>query len=82
MIRVHLISKFHCSLCVEAKILLNAIQKEIPFELTEAKLTAQHTDFLQYQYAVPLIFIDGEEVCRYKADKKAIMKKLNQKKNI
>ncbi|MBM4166931.1 MAG: hypothetical protein FJ218_08470 [Ignavibacteria bacterium] len=78
MIRVLLVSKENCSLCDEAKVLLKNIQKNISFEYVETILNESHPKFFEYQFAVPLVFIGDEEVCRFKADENIIKYKLLQ----
>ena len=61
---VTLYSKAGCSLCDDARALLEdaAAERSVEFELREVDIRADEALFERYRYRIPVITIDGREV--------------------
>jgi glutaredoxin len=66
--RVEIYSKPDCSLCDEAKRLLLALQRQIPFELLERNIEDDIQLFERYRYDIPVVFIDGQKAFKHRLD--------------
>jgi glutaredoxin len=58
-------SKPDCHLCEEAIEALRRLQREYPFELREQDITADDALHRAYFERIPVIALDGEELCDY-----------------
>jgi glutaredoxin len=58
-------SKPDCHLCEEAMRVLRALQQEVSFELREQDITEQETLHRAYFDRIPVVVLDGEELCEY-----------------
>lgn len=65
---VTLYTKPGCSLCVKAERELRALQKEIAFNLVLCDITQDPRLLAQYQYDIPVVVLDGVELCRHRVD--------------
>jgi glutaredoxin len=65
---VTLYTKPYCSLCHKAEHVLRALQREIPFELKLQEITEDCELLEQYQYDIPVVMLDGVELCRHRVD--------------
>ncbi len=65
---VTLYTKPYCSLCHKAEHALRALKKEIFFELVLRDITQDRELFERYRYDIPVITLDGEEICRQRVD--------------
>jgi glutaredoxin len=74
---VILYGKQDCSLCDEARVVLERIRAELPFELVERDITED--DALQRAYfeRIPVIAVDGEEVFDYFVDEPRLRARLS-----
>ncbi len=62
VLQVTFYTKAGCSLCDEARELLNAAAAEIDYELTEIDIRKSSEIFERYRYRIPVIVIDNQEV--------------------
>jgi len=62
MINVVIYSKSGCCLCVKAKAILLRVQTEIPFTLQEIDISQNQTLFEKYQYVIPVVAINGQDL--------------------
>ena len=82
MVRIHLYSKEDCHLCDEAKIVIEKIQQQIPFELIVTKIFEGHPKFERFKEKIPVIYIDGEQSFLYRVDEKEFVKKIREAEEI
>lgn len=65
---VTLYTKPYCSLCHKAEHVLRALQQEIFFELVLRDITKDRELFERYRYDIPIVMLDGGEICRHRVD--------------
>jgi glutaredoxin len=65
---ITLYTKPDCHLCHEAERALRALQEEIPFELVLADITHDPRLFERYRYDIPVVAVEGVELCRHRVD--------------
>ena len=75
-ITLHIYSKPDCCLCDIAKDRLLELQDEIDFELIEVDISADPELLTRYGSFIPVVELAGEELCRYRVNKKRVRKKL------
>ena len=66
MNRVTLYTKPGCHLCEAVEQVIARVRKTKPFELEVRNILDDADDFVKYQYEVPVVFVDGREVSRYR----------------
>lgn len=69
---VTLYTKPDCPLCAKAESVLLELQSEISFRLEKIDITQDERLFEQYRYEIPVIAVDGDEVCRYRAEREVL----------
>jgi len=69
---VELLGKLECPLCEEAKDVLLALGGELRFELRETDVRSDAALWARYRYDVPVVLVDGREICRHRVDEAAI----------
>jgi hypothetical protein len=57
---LRLYSKPGCSLCDQARDILEQVRTHIPFELVEEDIRADPTLFQAYRYDIPVVLVDGQ----------------------
>jgi glutaredoxin len=75
---VTLYTKPGCMLCVEAERELRALQREIAFELVLCDITQDQKLFERYQYEIPVVMLEGAELCRHRVDPERLRRALLQ----
>ena len=70
-------SKPGCCLCDKAKTILLKVQAEIPFALQEIDISQNQELFEKYQYVIPVVAIDGEDIFVSKVSEFRLRKFLN-----
>jgi glutaredoxin len=72
-------SKPDCHLCEEAIAVLRGLQREFAFELCELDIEAD--DALQRAYfeRIPVIALDGEELCEYFVQEDVVRERLESR---
>ena len=78
MILVELYSKEDCQLCDEARLVLERVQKQIPFKLREFKLTPGDADFEEYKEMFPVVNINKVQTFKYRVSENILRIKLQQ----
>ena len=69
-------SKPDCCLCDVAKERLLELQTELGFALEEIDISTSPELLDRYGEIIPLVELAGEELCRYRVNKKRVRKKL------
>jgi glutaredoxin len=69
---VELLGKLECPLCEEAKDTLLSLRRELSFELRERDVRSDAALWERYRYEVPVVLLDGRELCRHRVDEAAI----------
>lgn len=69
-------SKPDCHLCAQAMTALRRLQGELEFALEERDISSD--DALQHAYfeRIPVVVLDGEELCEYFVDEAALRERL------
>ena len=62
MKKVILYTKADCSLCVEAKEMLEQLSGRYPHRLVEIDITRDEALFARYRYRIPVVVINGREL--------------------
>jgi len=78
MTLVELYSKDDCHLCDEAKVVIERVQKQIPFKLREFKLMPGDQYFEEYKEMFPVVHINKVQVFKYHVSENMLKVKLQQ----
>jgi glutaredoxin len=76
MATVTVYSKPDCHLCVDAMADLRRLQQELGFALEERDITADEILHRAYFERVPVVALDGEELCHYFVEEKLLRERL------
>ncbi len=79
MSAVTVYSKPDCHLCEEAMIVLRGLQREFDFELRELDITADDALLRAYFERIPVIALDGEELCDHFVEEKLLRERLESR---
>lgn len=71
-----LYTKPGCLLCHKAERVLRDLQQEIPFALVLQDITEDPELFERYRYDIPVIVLDGVELCRHRVDSDRVRRAL------
>jgi glutaredoxin len=69
-------SKPDCHLCVDAMSVLRRLQQELAFVLDERDITADEALHRAYFERIPVVALDGEELCDYFVDEALLRERL------
>ena len=69
-------SKPDCHLCGEAMVTLRRLQHELGFALRELDITAQEALHRAYFERIPVIVVNGQELCEYLVDEALVRERL------
>jgi glutaredoxin len=72
-------SKPDCHLCEDAMVALRGLQAELAFELLELDITADESLHRAYFERIPVISLDGDELCEYFVDEKLVRERLESR---
>jgi glutaredoxin len=78
MITVEIMTKKDCSLCDDAKAIIEKVIAEIPAELKMTDIESDPELFERYKEKIPVILINGEESFVYKVHPITLRKKLEK----
>jgi hypothetical protein len=78
MTLVELYSKDDCHLCDDAKVIIEKVQKQIPFKLREFKLMPGDQYFEEYREMFPVVHINKVQVFKYRVSENMLKIKLQQ----
>jgi glutaredoxin len=79
MATVTLYSKPDCHLCVDALQALERLQQELGFALIERDITCDETLHRAYFERIPVVALDGEELCDYVVDETLVRERLESR---
>ncbi len=68
MIVVKLYSKEDCHLCDEARTVLERVRKDLPFKLTEVKLSSDHPQYDKFHESIPVVYVAEKLAFRYQVN--------------
>ena len=66
MNRVTLYTKPGCHLCEAVEQVIARVRTKTPLELEIRNILDESSDFTRYQYEVPIVFLNGREIARYR----------------
>jgi glutaredoxin len=72
-------SKPGCHLCAEAMTVLEELRSELGFELCERDITTEESLHRAYFERIPVIALDGEELCDYFLDEALLRERLESR---
>jgi hypothetical protein len=73
---LHIYSRPDCCLCDIAKERLIELRAELDFELVEIDISGEPELVERYGECIPVVELAGEELCRYRVNKKKVRRKL------
>jgi glutaredoxin len=68
-----------CHLCTDAKQVLAGLQRELGFDLAEVDITADDELHRAYMERVPVVLLEGEELCEYFVDEALVRERLESR---
>jgi glutaredoxin len=68
-----------CHLCKDALATLQTMQRELGFELAEVDITADDRLHRAYLERIPVVLLDGEELCEYVVEETVVRKRLESR---
>lgn len=77
VVTVRIYIKPRCSLCEEARGVLEELLTRVPFVLEVVDIRAAPDTWERYRHAVPVITLDGEEIARLRIDPAALEARLH-----
>jgi glutaredoxin len=75
-VTVRIYTKPQCSLCAEARRVIEEIRTRVAFVLEEVDIRDAADTWERYRHAVPVVTVDGEEVARLRVDAAALESRL------
>jgi glutaredoxin len=72
-------SKPGCHLCAEAMALLRGMQPQLGFALQEVDITADEALHRAYFERIPVVLLDGEELCEYNISESLVRERLQSR---
>jgi glutaredoxin len=78
MVRVSLYGKDDCHLCDEAKAVLDAARRQVPFDLEVVDITHDPALFDRYRYDIPVIHVNGRKAFKHRLDPAAVLARLRR----
>ncbi len=72
-------SKPDCHLCEDAIAALRGLQSELAFELRELDITTDETLHRAYFERIPVVALDGEELCEYFVEEAVVRERLESR---
>jgi glutaredoxin len=76
--KVEIYSKADCSLCDDAKAILEEVRLRVPFELVEIDIEKDASAFERYRYDIPVVFIDGQKAFKHRLDARLVEQRLRR----
>ncbi len=76
--KVEIYSKADCSLCDDAKAVLEAVRRRVPFELVEVDITLDPAVYERFRYDIPVVFIDGQKAFKHRVTEAALEQRLRR----
>jgi glutaredoxin len=72
-------SRADCHLCVDALAVLKRLQGELGFALAECDISANEALHRAYFERIPVVVLDGEELCEYFVDEALVRERLESR---
>jgi glutaredoxin len=79
MATVTVYSKPDCHLCADAMTVLRGLQDELGFALEEHDITADEALHHAYFERIPVVALDGEELCEYFVQEALVRERLESR---
>jgi glutaredoxin len=79
MASVTVYSKPDCHLCADAMSVLRRLQLELAFALEERDISADEALHRAYFERIPVVALDGEELCEYFVDEALLRERLESR---
>lgn len=79
MAHITVYSKRDCHLCVDALVALERLQAELAFTLEERDITTDDALHRAYFERIPVVALDGEELCEYFVDETLVRERLESR---
>jgi glutaredoxin len=80
--RVTLYSKPGCHLCEDARTLLDELQPEFAFDVTEIDIRTDAEVFTRYRHEIPVVVLDGVEVARGLIDERVLLQAFEKRRTV
>jgi glutaredoxin len=77
--RITVYSKPDCHLCADAMLTLRRLQEELGFALQELDVTGDDALHRAYFERIPVIAVDGEELCEYFVEEALVRERLESR---
>ncbi len=77
--KVTLYGKAECCLCDEAMEVLHKVAAVVPFDLEKIDISAQPELLAEFGLKIPVIFVDGVQVFKYRVNEGRLVKLLSTK---
>jgi glutaredoxin len=61
-IRLTVYSGPGCSLCDKAKLLVERVRRDVPFDVEDVDITTDPDLYARFRYAIPVIALDGQPI--------------------
>jgi glutaredoxin len=68
-----------CHLCDDAMVALRRLQAELGFALQELDITADEALHRAYFERIPVVAVDGQELCEYVVEEAVVRKRLESR---
>jgi glutaredoxin len=68
-----------CHLCDDAMVALRRLQAELGFALQELDITADEALHRLYFERIPVVAVDGQELCEYVVEEAVVRKRLESR---
>jgi glutaredoxin len=68
-----------CHLCEDAMVALRRLQAELSFTLQERDITTDDALHRAYFERIPVVAVDGEELCEYFVEEAVVRKRLESR---
>jgi glutaredoxin len=79
MAQITVYSKPDCHLCADAMVTLRRLQDELGFALQELDITAEEALHRAYFERIPVIALNGQELCEYFVDEALVRERLESR---
>jgi rSAM/selenodomain-associated transferase 1 len=73
---VTLYTKPGCHLCDDARSVIDRVRQCLPFELLVRNILDDPRDLAEFQYAIPVVCVNGREIARYRLDESRLQSAL------
>lgn len=80
MLEIMLYKKENCSLCLQAKRLIQRLQQRHALRLLEVDITADPALYERYRHDIPVVAVEGKEIFRHRVDPSVLEKIIQQRK--